>query len=270
MMTTSERNYVLAEDGAVLASLEGHVLTITLNRPRIKNAMDREGFGSLFDVLREASTDSDVRVVVLTGAGGDFCSGADMSGMPEGHPWTRIRRISTTAEALHSFPKPVIAKVEGVAVGAGWNLALCCDLVVAATDAQFSAIFARRGLSIDFGGTWLLPRLAGLQQAKRLAFLAEFIDADEARDLGLVTWVKTPAEIGTFTNELARSIALMPPIAIAQSKELLNAGVVSSFRQVLDDESRAQTVNYGSEDAPIARRAFQEKTEPEFTGRWAK
>ena len=153
MMTTSERNYVLAEDGAVLASLEGHVLTITLNRPRIKNAMDREGFGSLFDVLREASTDSDVRVVVLTGAGGDFCSGADMSGMPEGHPWTRIRRISTTAEALHSFPKPVIAKVEGVAVGAGWNLALCCDLVVAATDAQFSAIFARRGLSIDFGGT---------------------------------------------------------------------------------------------------------------------
>jgi len=207
--------------------------------------------------------------VILTGSGGDFCSGADISGAPVGHPLSRVRHLSRTAEAIFSFPKPVIAKVEGVAVGAGWNLALCCDLVVASTSSRFSAIFAKRALSLDFGGAWLLSRLAGLQQAKRLAFLSEFINAEEAYDLGLVTWVKSPEEIGDFTDDLAKQIAAMPPVAVAQNKELLNAGVVSSFRQSLDDEARAQTINYGTEDAPIARQAFKDKTEPDFTGKWA-
>ena len=153
--------------------------------------------------------------------------------------------------------------VEGVAVGAGWNLALRCDLVVASTSSRFSAIFAKRALSLDFGGAWLLPRPAGLQQAKRLAFLAEFIDADEAHELGLVTWVKPLEEIQEFTR------TLMPPMALAQNKEMLNTGVVSSFQQTFDEEARAQSVNYGTEDAPIARRAFKEKAEPEFTGTWA-
>ena len=268
-MNTNASQYFDAESDSVLASLDATTLTITLNRPKIKNAMNRKAFDLLFDILRAASVDDAVRAVIVTGSGGDFCSGADISDAPIGHPLSRVRHLSRTAEAIYSFPKPVIAMVEGVAVGAGWNLALCCDLVVASTNSRFSAIFAKRALSLDFGGAWLLPRLAGLQQAKRLAFLAEFISADEAYDLGLVTWVKPPEEIHGFTVALAKRIGALPPVALAQNKELLNAGVVSSFRQTLDEEARAQAINYGTEDAPIARQAFKDKVEPDFTGKWA-
>ncbi|CAN5261935.1 enoyl-CoA hydratase-related protein [soil metagenome] len=253
----------------LLSSIEDYVLTLTINRPHRKNAMNREAWDALFDILRSAAVDDDVRVVVLQGSDHTFCAGADISGVPTGHPLNRIRHISRTAEALYSFPKPVIAKVEGAAVGAGWNLALCCDLVVASSTAKFSAIFASRGLSLDFGGSWLLPRLAGLQQAKRLAFLAEFITAAETKELGLSTWVKEPDEIDAFVDEIAGKMAKMPPLALAQNKEILNAGVVSPFREALDTETRAQTVNYATEDAPIAIRAFKDKTDPTYTGKWA-
>lgn len=254
----------------VLSERVGTVLTVTLNRPRVKNAMTTESFELLGDVLRAAVTDDAVRVVVLTGAGGDFCSGADMNGVPVGHPLTRIRRVSRTAELLYTLPKPVIAKVEGVAVGAGWNLALCCDLVVASSDARFSAIFARRALSVDFGGSWLLPRLAGLQQAKRLAFLAEFVGAEEAQQLGLVTWVVPSDELDAFVDDLAKRVAAMPPLAVAQTKELMNSAAAGTLGQALLDETRAQVVNYASEDALAARRAFQDKTEPVYTGGWTR
>jgi len=180
-----------------------------------------------------------------------------------------VRNISRTPEMLYSLNKPTIAKVEGAAVGAGFNMALCCDFVVASSTAKFSEIFSKRGLSIDFGGAWLLPRLAGLQQAKRLAFLAEFVTPQEAKELGLVTWVKEPDEIDAFVDDLAGRLAKMPPIAIAQNKDLLHNGVVQSFRDVLDNEARAQAINYATDDAPAAFKAFADKTEAEFTGKWS-
>src|SRR5690606_5755420 len=134
------------------------------------------------------------------------------------------------------------AKVDGYAIGAGWSLSLCCDLVVASSTAQFSAMFTKRALSLDFGGSFLFPRLAGLQQAKRLAYLSEFVSADEARELGLVTWVKEPDEVHDFAVQVARDLASMPPVAIAQDKEILHAGAVLSFREALDNEARAQAV----------------------------
>ncbi|HVW39987.1 MAG TPA: enoyl-CoA hydratase-related protein [Amycolatopsis sp.] len=255
--------------GPVLAAGDGGVLRLTLNRPARKNAMTVEGWGTIFDILHCAETDPEIRVVVIAGAGGDFCAGADISSAPAGHPLERVSRISKTAQSLHDFPKPVIAKVEGAAVGAGWSLALGCDLVVASTSARFSQLFVRRALSIDFGGSWLLPRLVGLQQAKRLVLLGEFVSAQEAERLGLLTWVKEPGEIGPFVDDLAARLAAGPPVALAQNKSLLNQGATLSFTDALANEARAQAVNQATEDFPLALQAFADRTEASYTGRWA-
>jgi enoyl-CoA hydratase/carnithine racemase len=253
---------------AVVVEPDGPVLTVTLNRPDRKNAIDVPTWDALREAIRGAELDEGVRAMVLTGSGGDFCAGADLSAGRAGHPLTRMHRVNDVALALHEMSKPVIAKVRGVAVGAGWNLALGCDLVVAATDARFSQVFAKRGLSLDFGGSWLLPRIVGLQQAKRLALLGEVIDAAEARELGLVTWVKEDGELDAFVDELASELATGAPVAIAQSKEMLNAAGQQTFRESLESEARAQSVNFATADAPAAFRAFANKTEPEFTGEW--
>jgi 2-(1,2-epoxy-1,2-dihydrophenyl)acetyl-CoA isomerase len=252
----------------ILVDRDGPVTTVTINRPKRKNALDIPTWTALGDALTGASRDADTRVVVLTGAGGDFCAGADMAG-GDGHPLSRMHAVNDIALALHHMAKPTIAKVRGVAVGAGWNLALGCDLVAAAPDARFSQIFARRALSVDCGGTWLLPRLVGLQQAKRLALLAEFIDTAEAARLGLVTWVRPDAELDEFVATTACRLAALPPIAVAQSKALLNEGTQTTLRQALDNEARAQAVNCGTEDTALALAAFLNKTDATYTGRWA-
>jgi enoyl-CoA hydratase/carnithine racemase len=159
--------------------------------------------------------------------------------------------------------------VTGVAVGAGWNLALGCDFVVATPESQFCQVFSKRGLSVDLGGSWLLPKLVGLQQAKRLVLLAETIDAAEARSLGLVTWLKPAAEIDEFVADLARRLAAGPPVALAQSKGLLNDGADATLREALANEARAQPGNFATADFTEAYAAFAEKREPAFTGRWA-
>lgn len=256
-------------EGPVLASCDaGGVLRMTLNQPGRKNAMSLEAWEAMFDVLRLAEFDPGVRVLVITGAGGDFCAGADISSAAAGHPLSRIQHIAKTPILLHDFPKPVVAQVEGVAVGAGWNIALACDLVVASTTARFAQLFVKRGLSVDWGGSWLLPRLVGLQQAKRLTMLGDFVSPEEAERLGLVTWVKSPEEIGPFVDELAARLAAGPPIALSQSKSLIDQGTMLSFADALANEARAQAVNHATADAAIARAAFAAKTEPEFTGEW--
>lgn len=212
----------------------------------------------------------DVRAVVITGAGGAFSAGADLSdgSRAAAHPLDRMRGVNRVATALYELSKPTVAKVPGVAVGAGWNLALCCDLVVASTDARFSQIFARRGLSLDFGGSWLLPRLVGLQQAKRLALLGDFLDAEQAREMGLVTWVTEPDELDAVTDDVVARLAAGPPVALAQSKQLLNASIDTTFTQALQAEARTQAINFATEDTAAALVAFAEKTDPVFTGRW--
>ncbi len=245
------------------------VRTLTLNRPRRKNAINRELWIALAEALTAARNDSGVRAVVITGAGGACCSGADISTLDDTHPAHKMRLLTDVALALHELPVPTIAKVTGVAVGAGWNLALGCDFVVATPESRFCQIFAKRGLSVDLGGSWLLPKIVGLQQAKRLALLAETIDADEAQALNLVTWVVSADEIDAFVTDLAENLAAGPRIALAQTKALLNEGVDRTLRDALANEARAQTVNFATADAAEAYAAFAEKREPSFTGRWA-
>jgi enoyl-CoA hydratase/carnithine racemase len=258
----------VAADVLVRRRDEG-IMTLTMNRPAVKNAVDQELWDALRTAFDDAATDPEVRALVLTGAGGDFCSGADVSAPRTGHPLERMRRINEVAMTLHELPIPTVAQVDGVAVGAGWSLALGCDLVVATPTARFSQIFARRGLSVDVGSSWLLPKIVGLQQAKRLALLAEMIDAEEAHRLGLVTWVVPPDEIGGFVSDLAARLAAGPPVALAQTKALLNEGADQTLREALAGEARAQAVNFATSDVPAAFEAFQQRSEPRFTGSWA-
>ncbi|MDQ0376209.1 enoyl-CoA hydratase/isomerase family protein [Amycolatopsis thermophila] len=259
----------MTEEDPVLVSRAGAVATVTINRPHRKNAIDLATWDGLLDAFRETERDDAVRVVVVTGADGDFSAGADLGAERGGHPLTAMHRVNDVALALNEITKPTIAKVDGVAVGAGWNLALGCDFVVASERARFSQIFAKRGLSLDFGGSWLLPRLVGMQQAKRLALRAEMIDAAQARELGLVTWVKPAGELDSFVDELAAELAAAPPIALALSKKLLEEGASRTLREALEGEARAQAVNFATEDAPAAFEAFLGRTEAKYTGRWA-
>jgi enoyl-CoA hydratase/carnithine racemase len=259
----------MSETSALLVSDRNGVRTLTLNRPQRKNAINRELWIALAERLTAAGKDRDVRAVVITGAGGAFCSGADISTPDDSHPVHKLQRLTDVALALHELPKPTIAKVTGVAVGAGWNLALGCDLVAATPESTFCQIFAKRGLSVDLGGSWLLPKIVGLQQAKRLALLAETIDAADAQALGLVTWVVSAAEIDDFVTDIADRLAAGPTIALAQSKALLNEGADQTMRDALANEARAQVGNFATDDAAESYSAFAEKRDPSFTGRWA-
>jgi enoyl-CoA hydratase/carnithine racemase len=261
---------VSGTDDSVLRSddLDG-VRTLTLNRPHRKNAITPELWVALRDALDAAGRDRGVRALVITGAGGSFCSGADISVKDDVHPKYKLQRLTDVALALHELSIPTVAKVTGIAVGAGWNLALGCDLVVATPESKFCQIFSKRGLSIDLGGSWLLPKLVGLQQAKRLALLAETIDAAEAHAMNLVTWVVPAPEIDAFVTDVAGRLAAGPPIALAQTKALLNEGADRTLRDALANEARAQGVNFATADSRAAYLAFAERREPSFTGRWA-
>ncbi|MQY31323.1 enoyl-CoA hydratase/isomerase family protein [Nocardia aurantia] len=256
-------------DAALLIDDRDGIRTLTLNRPARKNAIDRALWLTLRDTFTETGTDPSIRALVVTGAGGAFCSGADLAAGDDTHPMYKVRLMNEVALALHELPIPTVAKVTGVAVGAGWNLALGCDLVVATPESTFSQIFAKRGLSPDLGGSWLLPKLVGLQQAKRLALLAETITAAEAHALNLVTWVVPGAEIDPFVDDLTGRLAAGPPIALAQTKALLNEGADRTLRDALANEQRAQAMNFGTADAGEAYAAFAAKRPATFTGRWA-
>ncbi|WP_067874002.1 enoyl-CoA hydratase/isomerase family protein [Nocardia vermiculata] len=259
---------VAAEHRVLLCDDRAGVRTLTLNRPHHKNAIDAELWARLQEVLRDTACDRSVRAVVVTGASGDFCSGADISVPDNTHPTYRMRALTEVALALHELPMPTVAKVRGAAVGAGWNLALGCDFVVATPQARFSQIFTRRGLSPDLGGTWLLPKIVGLQQAKRLALLGDTLDGEQAQQLNLVTWLSAESEIDSFVEELAARLAAGPPVALAQTKALLNEGADRTLREALAGEARAQGINFATADAPEAFAAFAEKRRPRFTGRW--
>jgi len=259
---------VSSEQVLLITDDEG-VRTLTLNRPDRKNAINAQLWEELADALRDAARDTELRVLVITGAGGAFCSGADISTGEDIHPRHKLRRLTEVALALNELTVPTVAKVNGVAVGAGRNLALGCDLVVATPESRFCQIFSKRGLSIDLGGSWLLPKLVGLQQAKRLVLLADMIDAEEARSLGLVTWIKAADEIDAFVTELAGRLAAGPPVALAQSKALLNDGAAVTLREALANEARAQPGNFATADSTEAYAAFAQKRDARFTGRWA-
>jgi 2-(1,2-epoxy-1,2-dihydrophenyl)acetyl-CoA isomerase len=256
----------------LLVESDGHVATVTLNRPEKKNAMSKLMFDELRVVFDELATDDDVRAVVLAGAGGEFCTGADLTD-PDNLVSTsfefadRMESMNQLVRAIIDCPKPTIAKVSGVAAGAGANMALGCDLVIASRDARFIQIFVKRGLVVDFGGTWTLTRLLPLNKAKELALLGYEISGEEADRLGLLNRLCEPDEIDAVTKDLAQRLAALPPRTVQTIKRNLNRAADQSLEATLADEATTQPLVFTSEDTREAVVAFIEKREPRYKGR---
>jgi len=255
----------------LISERAGALATITLNRPDARNALDFVMRGELAAVLDEIEADEAARVVILTGAGGHFCSGGDVKTMRTRHTAAegrgRVEMLNRMVLRLVDFPKPTIAMVDGYAVGAGSNLALCCDLIVASDRAKFGELFWKIGLVPDGGGTWLLSRVIGMARAKELIFTAEIIDAAEAGRIGLVNRVVPVAELETTTRALAEKIAAGPPAVLRMAKHMVNRAATSDLAGALDLEAFSQGVAISSEDHQEGLAAFFEKRPPKFTGR---
>jgi 2-(1,2-epoxy-1,2-dihydrophenyl)acetyl-CoA isomerase len=227
----------------------------------------------LREIFTEIEDNQDDRVMILTGAGGAFCSGADLGDKegptndPSRSGLSRMRRLGDVALALHHITKPTIAKVDGVAVGAGFSLALGCDLLVCTELARLSMIFAKRGLSLDNGASWLLPRLIGMARAKEVALFGDMWSAEEALAIGLVNRVLPVDQIDSFVADWARRLADGPPLALSMTKSLLHASANASMEQAVEDEARCQALNFSTTDTNEALAAFTEKRTPIFVGR---
>jgi 2-(1,2-epoxy-1,2-dihydrophenyl)acetyl-CoA isomerase len=250
------------------------ITTIMLNRPEKLNALAGHMRRDLAEALEHAGSDRTVHVVVITGAGRAFCAGGDIRAMAElieekdADEFSRLlgsaRRVIT---AIRQMTKPVIASVGGPASGAGFNLALACDLRIASTDASFSQSFVKVGLHPDWGGTYFLPRLVTPNKACELFFLGETLDADEALRLGIINYLVEPAELERETRKLAERLRAAPAISVAAAKQAVYMSQSAEMEDMLRFETEAQLRCFESEDGREGVRAFLEKREPKFTGR---
>ncbi|MDH4612144.1 enoyl-CoA hydratase-related protein [Pseudomonas sp. BN102] len=257
----------------LLSQVDAGIARITLNRPQQRNALDIPTLKALLEVLDAHEADPAVRVVVLSGEGRSFCAGADLAewaeaearGELETYGWTETAHALMTR--LHGLSKPTIAAINGTAVGAGMDLALCCDFRIAAASARFKAGYTGMAYSPDAGASWHLPRLIGAEQAKRLLFLDELWGAERALAVGLVGEVCADEQLQAVSGELAARLAAGPTFAFAQTKALIRDGASRSLAQQLEAEQAAGLLCGRSEDAAEALRAVAEKRSPQFKGR---
>jgi 2-(1,2-epoxy-1,2-dihydrophenyl)acetyl-CoA isomerase len=253
---------------------DGGITTITLNRPEKLNALAGHMRRDLAEALEAAGSDRSVRVVVVTGAGRSFCAGGDVRAMAElieeknAEEFSRLlgsaRRVIT---AIRQMTKPVVAAIDGPASGAGFNLALACDLRIASTAATFSQSFVKVGLHPDWGGTYFLPRMVTPNKACELFFLGETISAAEALRLGIVNYVVEPAELEAETRKLAERLRAAPAISIAAAKQAVYLSQAAEMEEMLRYETDAQLRCFQSEDGREGIKAFLEKREPRFVGK---
>jgi 2-(1,2-epoxy-1,2-dihydrophenyl)acetyl-CoA isomerase len=261
-------------DELIKVTEDSGIVTITLNRPEKLNALVGYMRRDLAEALEEAASDPDVRVIVLTGAGRAFCAGGDVNFMAElvarndAEEFARLlgaaRRVVL---AIRHMSKPVIASIEGVCAGAGFNLALACDLRIASAAATFSQSFVRLGFHPDWGGTYFLPRLVPSNIACELFFLGDAIDAARAFTLGLVNFVVASEDLTTETRKLAERLRDGAAVPIAAAKHAVYTSERDTLEQMLQYEVDAQLRCFASEDGREGVRAFLEKRPPRFSGR---
>jgi 2-(1,2-epoxy-1,2-dihydrophenyl)acetyl-CoA isomerase len=255
----------VVDDPTVLTAIDGAgVVTVTWNRPDRKNGINRALVDRAIEVFSGFHADEDCRVVVISGAGSAFCSGMDLAEPITPDEVTFMRRVGQLCTLIHELPIPVIAKVRGAAIGFGANLALCADLVIAGETAIFGEIFAERGLSIDGGGSWLLPRLVGLSRAKEIMFLAARIDAEEASALGLINRCVPEADLDDAVDAWARRLADGPRRALSVIKQQLNASFQRSFSDAVAVEALGQSLAFRGKESSEGAKSFFERREPDF------
>lgn len=267
----------------LLADLEHGVLTLTLNRPDARNAMTDDMNEALATQLARAETDSAVRCIVLTGAGQGFCAGGDVKamagrgggvagergggiGVDEAIQRQRLNQRATAGK-LFLMPKPTIAALPGAAAGAGFALALACDMRIMSNKAFLTTAFARVGLSGDYGGTYFLTQLVGSAKARELYFLSDRVTADEALRLGLANWIVAPEDLAAKTKEIATRLSSGATIAFRYMKENLNRAMNGDVNECLDLEATHHIHCSYTADHKEAAGAFVEKREPVFSGR---
>jgi 2-(1,2-epoxy-1,2-dihydrophenyl)acetyl-CoA isomerase len=266
---------------------ESGVLTLSFDRPEVKNAIDTAGQNLLVKLLVDASRHPGVKVVVLTGTGASFCTGADVRSMGAPDPddaiarefsdaalWQaheartdRLKRLAEAAFLLHDMGKPTIAKLRGPAAGLGFSLALACDFRLAADSAFLMSSFAKIGTSGDYGGSYFLTQLVGPSKAKEIYMLSDRIGAHEALALGLLNRVLPDAELDAATDAFALRLAQGPSMAYRYIKQNIHAAASEPLERVLDLEARNMIRCRLSEDCQEALVAFQHKREPRFNGR---
>src|ERR1700753_1105389 len=228
----------------VLQKLDQGLLTITMNRPDPRNALNPEMTRALVEAARRATDDHEVRAVLLKGAGGTFCVGGDVKSMAEGRAplpfeakMANLRRGMEVSRLLHVLPKPVVAQVDGAAAGAGLSIALACDFRIASTSVKITTAFAKVGLSGDYGGTYFLTQMLGSAKARELYLLSPVLTAQEAHALGMVTRVAPDAEIDAAAHEFAMSLAQGPSITLGYIKRNINNAERLSLESCFDAEA---------------------------------
>jgi len=261
---------------AIIYEKKDGIATITLNRPERLNTIGVTMGQEFTQAIEEANSDDEVRVLIITGVGKGFCSGADLTTL--GSTATAVgRRMVARSPAtggirsytiqIQNFEKPSIAAVNGPAVGAGLSIALACDIRIASEKARFSQIFIRRGLVPDSGSTYFLPRAVGMARACEMVFTGDILDAEQAEDYGLVSYVVPHDELMGEARGLAAKIAAGPPIAMKLAKRALYRGATSDLASAHEFEGYMQGICFGTEDFREGMDAFAEKRQPEFKGR---
>ena len=257
----------------VLQKLEGGLLTITMNRPERKNALNPEMVAGLVEAARRAADDPEVRAVLFKGAGGSFCVGGDVKSMAAGRAplpfevkMANLRRGMEVSRILHQMPKPVVAQLDGAAAGAGLSMALSCDLRIASESCKITTAFAKVGFSGDYGGTYFLTQLLGSARARELYLMSPVLTAKEAHAIGMVTKVVPDAEIDAAAHELALSLARGPSIALGFIKRNINNAEHLPLEDCFDGEAIHHTRCSDTEDHKEAAKAFVEKRKPSFKG----
>ena len=258
----------------ILSAASDGILVLTLNRPDVLNSFNGAMASALLDALRSAADDASVRVVLLTGSGRAFCAGQDLAevlpvageAMPDLGDVVR-RQYNPIVHAIRSLEKPVVCAVNGVAAGAGANIAFACDITVASAEAIFIQSFTRIGLIPDSGGTYFLPRMIGLQRAAALTMLGDKLDAARAKEWGLVWDVVASAGLMEAAMGIATRLAGMPTRALGLTKRGFNAGLGNDLDTQLALEEELQREAGRTDDYAEGVRAFTEKRKPSFHGR---
>jgi 2-(1,2-epoxy-1,2-dihydrophenyl)acetyl-CoA isomerase len=257
----------------VLQDLDHGLLTITMNRPDRRNALNPDMTRALVEAARRAQDDPEVRAVLLKGAGGTFCVGGDVKSMAAGRAplsfetkTANLRRGMEVSRILHEMPKPVVAQLNGAAAGAGLSIALSCDLRVASASVKITTAFAKVGLSGDYGGTYFLTHLLGSAKARELYLMSPVLTAQEALVLGMVTKVVPDAEIDAAAREVAMSLAQGPSVTLGYIKRNINNAEHLSLEACFDGEAIHHSRAGETADHKEAAKAFVEKRKPVFQG----